>query len=403
LPNATTTRAIAITSDAKVFMAAASNGQASFWRIATGERILSGAYIDDELVVYDANGYFMATYEGSQFVFLKFPSLPGYMPFKQFAKTLQRPDVIKAAFEGGPPPIAPSLTPPPRLRLAATPVAGSSVRLAISASAREPLDRLRLFVDGQLWQERTVQGLQIELHETIEVPAQSRWLSAVIVDASGSESVPVAEALPRDDRPSRRRLYALAVGTDTYRLMPADLQLRYAVSDARNFLAAVKSQNSGYYALVETGELFDAPGLRTQLPARLRVLAKAATANDTILLFAFGHGYRAPDGKLYLLVAESDQTRLEATSLSWDELAQALGETRARIIVFIDACHSGAVPNGGSNDEIADAFNARQVRFTVVAAAKGRQESFEREDFGGGVFTSAIVSDQRPTSHQHRY
>src|SRR5262249_59620093 len=50
-----------------------------------------------------------------------------------------------------------------------------------------------------------------------------------------------------------------------------------------------------------------------------------------------------------------------------------------------------AVPNGGSNDEIADALNAHQVRFTVIAAAKGRQESFERAELGGGVFTSAIV------------
>ena len=38
----------------------------------------------------------------------------------------------------------------------------------------------------------------------------------------------------------------------------------------------------------------------------------------------------------------------------------------AHIIVFIDACHSGAVPNGGSNDEIADALSAHQVRFTGV-------------------------------------
>ena len=393
LPNATTTRAIAITSDAKVFVAVASNGQMNFWRMATGERILSGAYIDDELVVYDANGYFMASYEGSQFVFLKFPSLPGYVPFKQVAKTLQRPDLIKAAFEGAPPPSAPSLTPPPRLKLAAEPLAGppGRVRLSISASAKQPLDRLRLFVDGQVWRERGVTGQQIDLHETIEVPAQSRWLTAVMADTSGSESVPVAQPLPRDDRVSRRRLFAVAVGTDTYRLMPANLQLRYAVADARNFLSAVKRQNSGYYAAVETSELFDRMGLRSDLPTRLRTLAKTATADDTIMLFASGHGYRAPDGKLYLLVAESDQTQLESTSLSWDELAQAFGETRARIIVFIDACHSGAVPNGGSNDEIADALNAHQVRFTVVAAAKGRQESFERADFGGGVFTSAIV------------
>src|SRR5262249_59802604 len=176
--------------------------------------------------------------------------------------------------------IAPSLTPPPRLRVAATPLVRSpgSVRLSISATSSEPLDKLRLFIDGQLWHERAVEGRQIDWNETIEVPAQSRWLTAVIADTSGSESVPVAETLPRDERPSRRKLYAVAVGTDTYPLMPADLQLRYAVSDARNFLSAVTRQNSGYYAAVESSELFDWPGFRAHLATPVRSLAQISTA-----------------------------------------------------------------------------------------------------------------------------
>src|SRR5262249_57669849 len=109
-----------------------------------------------------------------------------------------------------------------------------------------------------------------------------------------------------------------------------------------------RGQKGGYLAGVERSEFFDWPGLRADLPTGVRALAKMATADDTIMLFASGHGYRAPDGKLYLLVAESDQTRLEATSLSWDELAQAFGETRARIIVFIDACHSGPCPTAAA-------------------------------------------------------
>jgi len=135
----------------------------------------------------------------------------------------------------------------------------------------------------------------------------------------------------------------------------------------------------------------NARGLKTELPRALRSLALSAGQDDTIMLFVSGHGYKAPDNKLYLVLAESDLGNLEETSLSWDELAAAFDGSKARIAVFIDACHSGAVPGGGSNDEIADALSARQVRFTVVAAAKGRQESFERADLGGGVFTSAIV------------
>jgi hypothetical protein len=77
-----------------------------------------------------------------------------------------------------------------------------------------------------------------------------------------------------------------------------------------------------------------------------------------------------------------------------------LGETRARIIVFIDAGHSGTMSSGASNVEIADALNAHQVRFTVVAAAKGRQESLEGADFGSQCDGQG---DHRPQTQQHRY
>ncbi len=186
--------------------------------------------------------------------------------------------------------------------------------------------------------------------------------------------------------------------------MPADLQLRYAVADARNFLSAVKHQNSGYYATVETSELFDWAGLRSDLPTRLRELATTATADDTIMLFASGHGYRAPDGKLYLLVTESDQTQLEATSLSWDELAQAFGETRARIIVFIDACHSGADPQR---------WQQRRDRGRAQCASgalhrRSRSKGAARKFRASGPWRRCLheryrQSDHRSQTQQYRY
>jgi len=57
--------------------------------------------------------------------------------------------------------------------------------------------------------------------------------------------------------------------------------LRYRVADARNFPSAVKRPNSGHYAAVETSQLIDWAGLRADLPARLRALAKTTTADDT--------------------------------------------------------------------------------------------------------------------------
>ncbi len=393
LPDATATKSLSITDNGRLFVVTNSNGQVYFYNINSGKQVLAGNYVDDELVIYDPNGYYMSTYEGSQFVFLKFPGTPGYLPFKQFAKTLQRPDIVKGVFFGTETSEVPDLAPPPRLTFSASASgeASGELHISISAVSSRELAKLRLFVDGQLWREQAINGLEYRFDDTFAVPAQARWLTAVAVDAAGSESVPVAHAIPQDGRRSRRKLFVFGIGTDTYANLDKSLQLKFAVPDAKNFMSTVKAQKSGYYKSIEAKPFLNAHGLKTELPKALQSVALSAAQDDTIMLFVSGHGYRAPDNKLYLVLAESMADRLEETSLSWDELARAFDGTKARIVVFIDACHSGAIPDGGSNDEIADTLSARQVRFTVIAAAKGRQESFEKPSLGGGVFTSAIV------------
>lgn len=392
LPNATATKSLSLTDNGQIFVVTNRNGQIYFYDIRSSKQVLSGNYVDDELVIYDHNGYYMSTYEGSQFVFLKFPGTSGYLSFKQFAKVLQRPDIVKGVFNGSRAPVkAPDLAPPPRLSLSASDVAPGELHLSLSVVSSRKLAKLRFFVDGQLWRERAIGGNEYRHDEDITLPAQARWLTAVGVDAAGSESVPVARAIPQDSRPSNRKLFVFAVGTDTYQNLDKSLQLHLAVSDAKNFMSAVKSQKGGYYKSIEGMPFLNATGLKTALPKALRSVALSATGGDTIMLFVSGHGYRAPDKTLYLLLADSMVDRLKETSLSWNDLAHAFDGTKARIVVFIDACHSGAVPDGGSNDEIADALSAQQVRFAVIAAAKGRQQSYEKSSLGGGVFTSAIV------------
>jgi hypothetical protein len=394
LPSAEATSALAITDNRKILLVANRDGQVYFYNISSGKRVLAANYVDDELIVYDSRGYYMSTYEGSQFVFLKFPGQPGYLSFRQFARTLNRPDLIKAILDGRDVDEQPALSPPPRLEVAlhAEKAQPGAFTLAASATSAGDLERVRLFVDGQLWSERGVSGKEARLGEHLMLPAQARWLTAVAVDSRGNESAPVAREIARDKRQSERRLFLLAMGTDNYSQLPADMQLRYAVSDAKHFVSAVQQQKSGYYKSVETTSFLNKSGLKTALPQALRAIAQSATADDTIMLFVSSHAYRADDGRLYLLLNESALDNLEGSSLSWEELARSFEGVKARIIVFIDACHSGAVPNGGSNDEVADTLAAQQLRFTVMAAAKGRQESFEKDDIGGGVFTTALVS-----------
>ncbi len=95
---------------------------------------------------------------------------------------------------------------------------------------------MRFYFDGQLWKELLANGFQVHISDSIDFPAQARWLSAIAVDVDGNESEPAGRQLPRNTRPSKRKLYAVAVGTDSYQNLPQDLQLHFAGYDAKNFL-----------------------------------------------------------------------------------------------------------------------------------------------------------------------
>lgn len=401
LPNAANIKSLSLTENQKHLVVTSSTGALYFYNLASGLQVLSGQYIDDELVIYDRHGHYVSTYEGSQFVFLKFAAMPGYFPFKQFEAALNRPDTIRLVYDGKATPSEPDLATPPQLAIETVQLAASDeLHAKIVAKASKGLARLRLYFDGQLFQDRALAGSSIRSDETFEVPPQARWLTAVAIDEAGNSSLPQAVSIPSDTRASNRNLYVLAVGTDTYRYFPADLQLHYAASDARNFASTLQKLTRAYYRWVDPTMFLDTASLKTELPDALRSLATISGPDDTVILFVSGHGYRGRDNKLYLVGSDTQPRRIEETSLAWDSVAEALKGVKARILVFIDACHSGAVPNGGSNDEIAGTLSAQDLRFTVLAAAKGRQESFERSDLRAGIFTHAIlqaITNDRPT------
>ena len=107
------------------------------------------------------------------------------------------------------------------------------------------------------------------------------------------------------------------------------------------------------------------------------------------MLFVAGHGFRAKDGKFHLVTPRTDTQRLEETSLAWDEVAAAFAGIKARVIVFLDACRSGAAGQSATNDEAVDALLGRSLPITVIAASKGRQDSEETDK--GGEFTNAVL------------
>jgi hypothetical protein len=86
--------------------------------------------------------------------------------------------------------------------------------------------------------------------------------------------------------------------------------------------------------------------------------------------------------------------------MSWGDLAEALSKVKARVVLFVDACHSGSIGSELTTNDgaVADLVQALARPIVVFAAAKGRQYSFESRSIKGGYFThflSRILTTDR--------
>ena len=382
---------LAITHDGTKFVRVMSNGELVIVDILTDEVVLRGVETDDELIVYEKNGYYLASPEGGQFLYLKFPGIPGYSSVTQFASTLNRPNAIKALLSGKLSLPKPNLTAPPELRIAATVSGYGKTRRAnldYQTSSEVGLRELVVFMDGRPVERVALTGKFKRGNVLLDLPAEARWVSTVAIDQSGYRSITRSQALPGAAAPDQSRLFVLTVGTDIYD-DPSISQLGAAKRDAANFAKLASTQKGILYSEVDVTSLYDRADLKSALLESIHEVVDKASANDTIMLFAAGHGSRGKDDAFYLVSRTTELSDLEATAVSWSDIAAALDGVKARVVVFLDACRSGSAGQSGTNDDAVAALLQQSVPITVIAASKGYQNS--EETALGGYFTNEII------------
>ena len=147
--------------------------------------------------------------------------------------------------------------------------------------------------------------------------------------------------------------------------------------------------------------LFDADagkkGIVDALEAMRDGMAKGA-GNDLAVVYFSGHGAMVDD-KLYLLPADVDASRparIKSTGLSIDDLRDELLELakHGRVLVLLDACHSGAT----AGDGVQLAMDSTRLRsglaagnVTVLTSSSGDEVSYENADWQHGAFTKALL------------
>jgi uncharacterized caspase-like protein len=142
--------------------------------------------------------------------------------------------------------------------------------------------------------------------------------------------------------------------------------------------------------------LRDAEASREAILAKLNETIAKAEPGDSILLFIAGHGVQDTATKTYYLATSATRKDdIEHTSLRWSDLSIALAKAHSRIAVFLDTCNSGAASTDffATNDASVSALIDRAPSgILIFSASKGREESEESPEQGGGIFTTAVIA-----------
>jgi hypothetical protein len=167
-------------------------------------------------------------------------------------------------------------------------------------------------------------------------PGRHRLAVVAESDVSNGRSDEV-EVVYADDRAAPPRLYVLAVGVSKY---PGPLRLQCAAADARALADLLRAKAAPLFEGVEVRVLLDEEATRRHFIENLGWLRQSVRDRDVGLVFFSGHGaYR--DETFYMLPVDAEVADLDSTAVAAEQLKKIL-PTRGRLMVLLDACHSGA-------------------------------------------------------------
>ncbi|MEM8690147.1 MAG: caspase family protein, partial [Pseudomonadota bacterium] len=374
------------------------DGSFALLQLRSGNTVLSGRHVDDEIAVWTPNGFFDSTPEGSHLVKIRFAGAPGTYSFHQYERSLRRTGLVSRVMAGdalGSPDIGVAPAIDTSLELS-----GDTVLGKITRRSRAAIAEVLVFQDGILTDKLSVpDGPDFEFRT--ERKPGARWASVLAMSSDGLASLPSGRDLGPPSTP--RKILSLAVGVDTYKdpLLP---RLRFAVADAELLSGTFKSAAQDGAPQGQHVLLNDEDASPVKILRSVEEIVSKASPGDTVVISFAGHGVRDGDGMFYLATSGTSTQDLAGTALSFDALAGVLAGSKARVVVLLDACHSGMAGSKflSTNDQAASGLLGNvPTGMIVFAASKGREFAEEHSELGHGLFSLAIadvVSKNRKAS-----
>jgi WD40 repeat protein len=383
--------------------------------------LLSVFAVGADWIAWTPEGYYAASPGGEKLmgwhVNHGLDALGSFHPASHFRASLYRPDVIRRLLtegslekalaaadqaRGGTRSAATEVADvlPPEVTLQAPGLKGAKVSepaLKLVARAqgkgKHPVTAMQLLLDGRPYEgsgglrKVTAEPGQAQEEEwTVQLTPGSHTLR-VLARSAASMGLSNDLEVTYDAPVPRPSLFVLAIGINQYQAR--DLQpLRFAVNDAAGLEQTFQERSRPLFDRIQARVLPEAEATRDGVLRGLKWLQEAdMKANDLAVVFYAGHGGKDEKGNFYLMPRDADKGRLAETAVSADELKRHLAALRGRVLLLLDACHSGAI--GPVINDLARDLADEDTGVVVMCASLGSEEAGEAD--GHGYFCKALI------------
>ena len=391
--------------DGKFLITTSEQGEIAMYDLASGEKTLSMALIDNfDYISYTPDYYYTSSKNAAKAIAFRNENV--VLPFEQLELKYNRPDIIasrlgyssdklvasyKAAFDKRLKRLGltesdldgklelPSVT----LDYENIPLATDDRTFSFSASAIDDnvgLKTIKVYVNdvpvyGSAGKELLSSAGESASHKaTIDLSADINEVKVVAMNKSGLESLPVSFEIKYNAEYSKPTLYMAAIGVSEYK--QSDYNLAFAAKDATDMVATI-SQSSGYEN-IKTKVLTNANATKTNILG-LRSFIEQATVDDVVVIFIAGHGVLDKSYNYYFATHDMDFNNPANGGLPYEEIERLVDGISCRNkVLFMDTCHSGEL----DKDDVADTKEAVVKRGSVAFRSTGTIVQLKENSFG---------------------
>jgi len=197
--------------------------------------------------------------------------------------------------------------------------------------------------------------------------------------------------------------WAVVIGISKFQ--DPSINLKYSRKDAEDFASFLTKE--AHFAPDHVHVLLDEQATVANIKTEIgdKFLARVANPDDLVVIYLSSHGSSSKvdlRGANFFVGYNTDKDKLYGTGLDMAELSQMIKQRilAKRVLVLLDACHSGATPIPGAKGLFrVSNFSADDVAQgtgqLVICSSDPSQVSWESKRYENGVFTHCLIEGFR--------